>query len=164
MGYVPPARYHGKGSPWQRPPWTEIPLWTEWHTGVKTLHSLNFVAGGNEYTEYTISRPECRNYVRICDLWCYYMVRKMIVAENKYKQGNIILHQKSMVCPTSFMVVISFFSSSTGRCFLFVTMRCWKTTSPKVVNTKLVQRQSHTSRNFKYDTWNINTCNHFEQV
>ena len=157
MGYVHPHVTMGMGLP-DRDPWTETSLWTEWHTGVKTLHSRNFVAGGNEYTEYTISRPECRNY------WCYYMVRKMIVAENKYKQGNIILHQKSMVCPTSFMVVISFLSSSTGRCFLFVTMRCWKTTSTKVVNTKLVQRQSQTSRNFKYDTWNINNCNHVEQV
>ena len=70
VGCVPPARYRTGGSPWARPPgqrppwtetpsprqrppgqrphlWTETPLWTEWHTGVKILPCRNFVAGSN---------------------------------------------------------------------------------------------------------------------
>ena len=39
QGCVPIARYRtgGGGSPCQRPPGQRPPLWTEWHTGVKTL-------------------------------------------------------------------------------------------------------------------------------
>ena len=84
---------HRQKSPWTETPpptcgacWDRDPLWTEWHTGVKTLPYCNFIAGSNNRLEHpplrlpppsqlceilvlpqvVIFRPQCNVLVRSC--------------------------------------------------------------------------------------------------